>query len=88
MADEYSLKLDIDELGELLDALDSHIYWELSSPEERNNGDVFLPEDTEPGQKMHRDPSELTEEDKARHTRIRECRILLEKLQKVVTEGL
>lgn len=35
--------LSTDDLRRLIDALDSHMYWQLSDPHYRNNGDVRDP---------------------------------------------
>lgn len=37
-ADEATVRLTPDEIALLIEALDSHEYWQLSEPHERNNG--------------------------------------------------
>ena len=40
------LEVSLAELWRIRDALDSHAYWQLSRPENRYDGNVFLPGDT------------------------------------------
>lgn len=41
----YQLELTQEELGILKEALDSHEYWQLSEPEDRDSGYVMLEDD-------------------------------------------
>jgi hypothetical protein len=43
----HTVELTDRELEVLLEAIDSHVYWQLSDESERNNGHVYATEDSE-----------------------------------------
>ena len=46
----YTVPLDGQQLDMLIEAIDSHVYWQLSDDTYRNDGDVIEPGSDEPAQ--------------------------------------
>jgi len=46
--DELTVRLSADDIGLLIEALDSHEYWQLGDSLPRKNGFVFVPGDQDP----------------------------------------
>jgi len=70
----FSVVLSDADIARLVEALDSHEYWQLSEENERHSGYVVLPGDC--------DEEEEDEESEA-HAEIRACRKLAERLDAV-----
>jgi hypothetical protein len=72
------LVLSDDEIALVIDALDSHEYWQLSDPTWRHSGAVILPSD-DPDRWADRPEPSLDE--RAAIAEIERCRVLAERLQ-------
>lgn len=46
--EELTVRLSVDDIGLLIEALDSHEYWQLGDSLPRKNGFVFVPGDQDP----------------------------------------
>lgn len=75
-----SVELTPEELRLILEALDSHEYWQLSDESERSNGSVILPEDREDADLEGGEDDDDTDN----HAEIRACRRLEAKLAALV----
>jgi hypothetical protein len=74
------LVLSDDEIALVIDALDSHEYWQLSDPTWRHSGAVILPSD-DPDRWAYR--PEPTLDDLAAITEIQRCRSLADRVRRV-----
>jgi hypothetical protein len=64
----------------LVDGLDAHEYWELGDRLPRNNGEVFVPGDLDPGPDRYWDGVVPTAEQQEAIQEVRACRELRERL--------
>ena len=62
MRPEIFVSLSVEDVARLVEALDSHEYWELGDALPRNNGHVFIPGDLQAGADRYWDGVELTHE--------------------------
>jgi len=72
-----TIELDEADLERLIEALDSHEYWQLSDESERHSGYVILPGD------LSEEGEPVEDLDAENHDEIRACRALAERLQAI-----
>ena len=75
--DRHEVPLTSDEIGLIIEALDSHEYWQLSDPTWRHSGAVILPSDDESCWAERSSPSG---EELDSITEIERCRALADRL--------
>ncbi|HEY1739642.1 MAG TPA: hypothetical protein VGI86_13070 [Acidimicrobiia bacterium] len=84
-ADEITARLTRSDAALIIDALDSHEYWQLGDVLPRNNGAVFIPGDMEPDALWQdRDPSEVQRE---AIVEVERCRALAERLTRLLNDA-
>ena len=76
----FTLKLSIDEVELLGEALDSHLYWQISEEHERNDGFVYYPE------KDSREYRAGSEDDQARWQEMSKIEALETRLRALLAE--
>jgi hypothetical protein len=77
---EVHVSLSVTDLCTLVDALDSHEYWQLADLLPRNNGEVWIPGDLPAGDDRYWDGLEPTAEQQGAIDEVRSCRALRERL--------
>lgn len=82
-----SVHLSLDELGLLLDALDSHEYWQVGDVLPRNDGMVWIPGDCVGSFDRHWRDEEPTDEQMDAIEEVRRCRELAERLRLAHVDG-
>jgi hypothetical protein len=82
MADDETVEVQLSEVDicRLADGLDAHEYWELGDRLPRNNGEVFIPGDLDPGPDRYWDGVVPTREQEEVIDEVRACRALRERL--------
>jgi hypothetical protein len=76
-----SVPLSLDDLALLLEALDSHEYWQIGDVLPRNNGMVWIPGDCVGSVDRYWGDDEPTEEQAHAIDAVRKCRELAERLR-------
>lgn len=84
-ADEIAIRLSREEVELLIEALDSHEYWQLGDVLPRKSGMVFVPGDALPD--IFWGGDEPTPEQAVAIEQIRSCRRLGERLSTALSEG-
>jgi hypothetical protein len=81
--EEITVRLRRSELALLVEALDSHEYWQLGDVLPRKDGQVFIPGDTDPDLLWE----EPTEEQRAAIDDVVRCRELADRLRGLLDAG-
>lgn len=82
--DRHEMPLASEDLWLIIEALDSHEYWQLSEPTWRHSGAVILPSDDE---SLWEDRPAPTEEEQNAISEIEQCRALADRLRPFAAEG-
>ncbi|MBA2282868.1 MAG: hypothetical protein H0W25_16800 [Acidimicrobiia bacterium] len=77
---EVQVSLSGADICTLVDALDSHEYWQLADLLPRDNGEVWIPGDLPAGDDRYWDGLEPTREQQEAIDEVRACRALRERL--------
>ncbi len=78
---DLSIRLSLDDVTLLIEALDAYEYWELGDSLPRNNGSVFIPGDLRPGDDRYWGPSPSPDDAELEAIeRVRSCRDLADRL--------
>lgn len=78
---DHSIRLSVDDLTLLVDALDAYEYWELGDSLPRNDGAVFIPGDLRPEDDRYWGPSPSPDDAEVDAIeRVRACRDLSDRL--------
>jgi hypothetical protein len=76
--ERHDVPLASEDIWRILEALDSHEYWQLSEPTWRHSGAVILPSDDE---SLWEDRPEPTDEERDTISEIERCRALADHLR-------
>jgi len=82
-SDRHHLRLTNADISLIIEALDSHEYWQLSDPTWRHSGAVILPSDD--GTRWADRPA-LNDEEQAAISEIERCRALADRLRPLAFE--
>lgn len=74
------VELSAADIWRLADGLDAHEYWDIGDVLPRNNGEVFIPGDLDPGPDRYWDGEVPTREQHEAIDEVRACRELRERL--------
>jgi len=80
--ERHEVSLAREDIWLIIEALDSHEYWQLSEPTWRRSGAVILPSDDE---SLWDDRPDPTEEERAVVFEIERCRALADRLRPLAT---
>ncbi|MEA2493652.1 MAG: hypothetical protein QOJ29_1563 [Thermoleophilaceae bacterium] len=88
MPAEFLISLSADDVERLVEALDSHEYWQLGDVLPRNNGNVFVPGDLAAGEDRYWDGASVTDELAEVIDEVVACRSLSGRLRRAAEDTL